>query len=73
MVRIFLSAGGRSALQDVIAAGNEPSDDEAVEPVAADELLSTRSGLRNVDEDVAGASEGVEGTIDLGDFLDLGD
>ena len=58
----------------MIAAGNEPSDDEELEPVAADELLSTRSGLRHVDEDDAlGTPEPLELSIDLGDFLDLED
>ena len=65
----------RSALQDVIAAGNEPADDEEVEPVAADELLSTRSGLRHVDDDdPLGSADDLGLSLDIiGDALDLDD
>jgi len=70
-------AGVHNDLQDVIAAGNEPSDDEEVEPEAADELLSTRSSLRHVDDDEAlGSAEGLDlsmGVDLLGDILSLED
>ena len=61
----------------MIAAGNEPSDDEEVEPVAADELLSTRSSLRHVDDDESlGSVDSFDLTMDvdlLGDILSLDD
>jgi DNA-directed RNA polymerase subunit beta len=68
-------AGVHTDLQDVIAAGNEPSDDEEVGPEAADELLSTRSSLRHVDDDEAlGSAESFDLSMDVdlvGDILSL--
>ncbi len=46
-----------SDLQDVIAAGNEPSGDDSAEPAAADEILSTKAGLPAAEDDVLEAAE----------------